>query len=45
MAKLDGMFERCINICSAGKLFSATGIRVVRIIKKFILLKKLILPY
>lgn len=28
MAKIDGMFERCINICSAGKLFSATGVRV-----------------
>jgi len=28
MAKIEGMFDRCVNICSAGKLFSATGIRV-----------------
>lgn len=28
MALIDGMFDRCINVSSAGKLFSATGIRV-----------------
>lgn len=28
MALVDGMFERSINVSSAGKLFSATGIRV-----------------
>ena len=28
MANLPGMSERCINIMSAGKIFSATGIRI-----------------
>ncbi len=28
MANLEGMFDRCINVSSAGKLFSATGIRI-----------------
>ncbi|KRW98636.1 Pyridoxal phosphate-dependent transferase [Pseudocohnilembus persalinus] len=28
MAKVDGMWERTVNVSSAGKLFSATGIRV-----------------
>lgn len=38
MAKVDGMFDRCINVSSAGKLFSATGIRVVKIINRMFLI-------